>query len=211
MSFFQEGPVALVLVIGTGDVGAIPIEAVAAHGVVEHRIDAVFFVDVRDPALGHADVEPDDVDAHLLEEGHLFGQGRLDERVGLAPEVVEVIFADRQVGPVHAEDHQVLAVDLQLEAPLVSVNLNQVGRSRIPGHPGGRRGRRFEGAFGDGGGADARGHGRGLGLGLGPKQQQPSKATRGGPCRLHPASPFLAAPIAALNPWALSLGIRRWL
>ncbi len=95
------------------------VEPVAAHRVVEHGEDAVALIDVTNPARRDADVLPDRVHAHALEQRHLAGEGRLDDIIGLSPEVVGVVRADREVVPVHPEDHEVPAIDLEPVARVV--------------------------------------------------------------------------------------------
>ena len=130
------------------DVRAVDVVAVAAHGVVEDREDAVVLVDVRDPLRRNADVDADRVHAHRLHQRHLVVEGLLDELVGLGPEAVVVVRADREVVPVHAAHEEVLAVDAKGPAARVPVDLNVVRRGALParrrrhGHDAGGRARR---------------------------------------------------------------------
>ena len=125
-----------IAVVGRGVPDAVHGQAVAPHGIVQDRVDAVLLVDVLHPARRHAHVLADGVDAHLLQQGHLHGQGGLDDVVGLGPEAVGVVLADGHVAPVHAEDHEVPAVDLQARAACVRDHLDSPAGAPLRGDGG---------------------------------------------------------------------------
>ena len=106
-------------IVGIRQPDAVQGEAVAGHRMVQHREDAVRLVDVADPAGRDARVVADRVDAHVQQQGHLAGQGRFDDRVGLVPETICIVLADRHVSPVHAQDHEIASVDLEFLAVTV--------------------------------------------------------------------------------------------
>ena len=114
------------------EVDAIDVVAVPTHRVIEDRVDPILLVDVRDPFGRHARVHSDRVDAHLLHERHLVIEGLLNEVVRLPPEVVSVVFARREVVPVHAEDEEVLPVDLQLPSARIFDGLDHVDAAGSP-------------------------------------------------------------------------------
>ena len=130
----------LVAVVGLGHEAAVHLEAVAPHQVIDGGHDAVLVVDVLHPARRDLGEQADGVDAHLPEHRHLGVEGLDDELVGLVPQGVAVVLAHGDVAPVHAEDHEVLAVDLELPAALVLDDDHLVRlRLRPRGEPGGQR------------------------------------------------------------------------
>ena len=115
----QRRALARVGVVDLRDPDAVDGRAVAAHRVVDHRVDAVVGVDPCHPARRDVRALPDHVDAHRTQQLHVATERALDELVGLRPQRVGVVRADRRVAPVHAADQEVLAVDLELVAALV--------------------------------------------------------------------------------------------
>ena len=138
-------PRGLVPVVGLRHEAAVHLEAVTPHQVVDGGHDAVVVVDVLHPAGRDLREQADGVDAHVAEHGHLGVEGLDDELVGLVPQGVAVVLPHGDVAPVHAEDHEVLAVDLKLPAPLV-LDEDHLVRLRLrPGGGPGEQGREQEG------------------------------------------------------------------
>ena len=67
---------------------------------------------------------PDGVDPHGLEQGHLLGQRGFDDVVRFGPQAVGVVLADGHVAPVHPQDHEIPAVDLEARTALVVYHLD---------------------------------------------------------------------------------------
>jgi hypothetical protein len=123
----HERPKAFVGVVDRADPGPVDRHAIAAHGVVQDRVDAVLLVDVFDPPRRDPEVLSDDVDTHLLQQAHLTFERLDDDFVRFAPEVVSVVLPDRHVSPVHPENHRGFAIDSKDVAVSVFVDLHDIG------------------------------------------------------------------------------------